>query len=198
MSTTIRRKKKVCSVDGCEKPIVCKGFCDRHYRSFHKYGDPLVMEAFYGKPMRWILDHVNYTGDDCIRWPFGRSSNGYGRVSIGENKQGAANRVMCELANGPSPTPEHLATHNCGNGHLGCLNPRHLEWGTNSKNQMDRVRHGTSNRGERQGRAKLTKAQVLEIRAKPELSLQTLADRYGVARATILSVRTRKSWFWLW
>jgi HNH endonuclease len=29
-----------CSVDGCEKRAVSRGFCDKHYRRWWKYGDP--------------------------------------------------------------------------------------------------------------------------------------------------------------
>src|SRR5205085_10087680 len=32
---------KTCSMPDCEQPVVAKGFCDKHYRRFHKYGDPV-------------------------------------------------------------------------------------------------------------------------------------------------------------
>lgn len=33
---------KACLLDGCSSTSSCKGYCRRHYRSFHRYGDPLV------------------------------------------------------------------------------------------------------------------------------------------------------------
>lgn len=35
---------RLCSVDGCNKKHEAKGYCKSHYRSFHKYGDPLQIE----------------------------------------------------------------------------------------------------------------------------------------------------------
>ena len=36
------KRRTHCDVDGCEKPHHCKGFCDRHYWRFRRYGDPLA------------------------------------------------------------------------------------------------------------------------------------------------------------
>ncbi len=33
-----------CAVEPCERPAVCKGCCDKHYRLLKKYGDPLYAE----------------------------------------------------------------------------------------------------------------------------------------------------------
>lgn len=41
-----------------------------------------------------------------------------------------------------------------------------LRWGTPASNQADRLPHGTDSRGARHGGAKLTEAQVVEIRAR--------------------------------
>src|SRR5437879_1542174 len=96
-----------------------------------------------GAAMAWIVAHVNYQGDDCLPWPFSRL-NGYGRG--GHNGTPFyANRMMCEKAHGPPPTPEHEAAHSCGNGPQGCTNPRHLSWKTPSANQLDRAEHGNPN-----------------------------------------------------
>jgi hypothetical protein len=29
-----------CSVDGCGRAVVCRGFCDPHYKRWHRHGDP--------------------------------------------------------------------------------------------------------------------------------------------------------------
>lgn len=31
---------KICKVEGCEKPQICRGFCKSHYNRFMKYGNP--------------------------------------------------------------------------------------------------------------------------------------------------------------
>ena len=106
------------------------------------------------KGAAWIMVHVGYRGDDCLRWPFcidkrvGRGMLGY------KGKLYWAHRLMCEMAHGKPSTPKLQARHSCGNGHKRCCNPRHLSWGTNSQNQKDRRKHGThvGNRWGNQGR----------------------------------------------
>ena len=34
-------EKKICSIDGCERDVKAKGYCNKHYRRFNKYGNPL-------------------------------------------------------------------------------------------------------------------------------------------------------------
>ena len=69
-----------------------------------------------------------------------------------------------------------------------------LEWSSGSDNEKHAHRTGLkSGRGSANSNAKLDVDKVLEIRAShdaPEL----LAERYGVARSTIVSIQKRKSW----
>jgi hypothetical protein len=63
---------------------------------------------------------------------------------------------------------------------------------------MDRVRHGTSNRGEKHWNAKLTEENVHLIRSiGGKANIQALANQFSVHTATIKSVIDRKSWEWL-
>lgn len=65
----------------------------------------------------------------------------------------------------------------------------------------DAKRHGTllGPRGERQGGAKLTEAQVHEIRRRrgEGESRKSLEQAFGVAGATISNIVSRKNWGWL-
>jgi hypothetical protein len=132
--------------------------------------------------------------DDClIDWPFARS-NGRPFVSRGGNPVLAHRLVLMAVA-GDGPAGTEVA-HSCGNGHLGCLNPRHLRWATRSENQADRNLHGTSNRGPRNGMAKMDEATVRAIRASSE-SVQTLAARYDISHWNVYNIRNGKSWGWL-
>ena len=73
-----------------------------------------------------------------------------------------------------------------------------LYWGTKSENQNDRIRHGTSNRGERSGTAKLTEAQVLEIRQRVgKETLRNLAKEYGVSHTAIRRAAIGMKWSYL-
>jgi hypothetical protein len=94
-----------------------------------------------GRCMAWLLAHVDYRHDDCLKWPFSRDNHGYGQLGH-EGKVFKAHRKMCELKNGAVPSPDHEAAHSCNRGHQGCINPNHLSWKTRSANQQDRTGHG--------------------------------------------------------
>lgn len=145
----------------------------------------------------WLLRHVAYAGDDCLTWPFSRCApHGRGQLGYNGKRSIAAHRLMCELAHGTKPTPKHQASHSCGNGHLGCVNPRHLSWATNSQNQLDRRRHGTAKAGNPNGRkGKLTAEQVARIKALKGVRTQLeLAEMFGVKYGTIGSIHRGETW----
>lgn len=158
--------------------------------------DPVRRRAFpRGEAWTWIEAHAAHEGDDCLPWPYARRKDGYGSVGA----RGLAHREMCKRAHGEPPSPLHAAAHKCGKGHQGCVNPRHLRWATLSENQMDRVDHGTSNRGERNGVSRLTARQVLAIRARAESGEHHLriASDLKVSEGTIRAVLKGRSWAWL-
>lgn len=114
-------------------------------------------------PYLWLLEHVDYQGDDCLPWPFSKDSRtGRGLVCY-EGVRDWAHRKMCKLAHGEPPTPRYQAAHNCGKGHYGCVNPKHLEWKTNSQNQLDRRKNGNMLRNPRGMKGNLRPDQALKI-----------------------------------
>jgi hypothetical protein len=137
-----------------------------------------------GANLQWLKDHVSYRGDECLVWPFCRDRHGYGQVGI-NGKLHRAHRVMCELVNGPAPEPTMHAAHSCGNGHLGCINPLHLDWKTPSGNQLDRAAHGTKNDAWWSHRQKVTNAQKAEI-----VSLEGKYPQYVIAKMFDVSPHT--------
>lgn len=192
-------ERKICAVDGCEKPYHAHGYCARHAAKHRAYGDPLAGRdgPSPGEPLRWIAEHTAYSGDDCIRWPYEVTKYGYGTVKHNGKKR-VASRVMCEAAHGPPPSPEHQAAHSCGNGHLACMTPRHLSWKTPVENMGDAIAHGTWNHGESVPCAKLTEGDVREIRRLAgSMSQQHIADRFGVQANNISRIIARKRWAWL-
>lgn len=132
----------------------------------------------------WLHEHVNYTGDDCLKWPFHIDTRvGRGRV-VYNDKHCWAHRVMCELAHGPAPKDRPQAAHNCGNGHLACINPRHLEWKSNKQNCQDKIVHGRS-RG-RLGVKELRPAEIAEIKSlKGKIAQTAIAARFGVSLSCV-------------
>lgn len=88
----------------------------------------------------------------------------------------------------------------CGNGSKGCVNPGHLKWATRAENEADKIDHGTSNRGERSGNAKLTNEEAVEIKrllGVTKLSQKRIAQSFGVSATTVHEIASGKRWAWL-
>lgn len=190
---------KLCSVEECDRPILAKGFCQKHYWRVYRHGDHnKVSRQPNGTCQEYFHNVVlTYDGDECLIWPYARSTKGYGRVSK-DGKQAQASRLVCEDVNGPPPTPDHEAAHSCGNGHLGCVTKRHLRWATSKENHADRLVHGTDNRGERSGKAKLTEEDVRKIRALRGVKTQKeIAAEFGVTPTNISMIQTGHNWAWM-
>lgn len=193
-------KKRLCSVDGCGKPHDGHGFCSTHKYRFKRYGSP------FGKhnPNRSHHDeHVSFldqllkastSGDDCVSWPFGRMKFGYGQTTI-DGRKWLVHTYVCIQTHGPSPTSKHQASHACGNGHLGCVNPRHIRWLTPSENQREREKHGTAMKGVNSPMAKLTEEDVLQIRRLKGLVTQDdIASMFGITQSQVSHIIHRKAW----
>lgn len=136
-----------------------------------------------GKTFRWLADHVSYQGDDCLPWPFAKDRR-VGRGQLGhDGKHYWAHRLMCKLAHGEPPTPKHQAAHNCGKGHYGCCNPKHLEWKTNSANQLDRAVNGNALRNRNGPRPSLPPDKLAQIHQMRRAGMTQVAigNRLGVS-----------------
>lgn len=199
----MEKRFKPCSVQDCERNAHRdengkKGFCSLHYERQRKHGNPFVVKR-NTRAIDWLRQHSVHTGPDCLVWPFHIGKDGYGRAHYpGYGPITTASRLMCIFAHGEPPTPRHEAAHSCGNGNKGCVNPLHLYWATPAENHSDKIKHGTTNRGERQGRSKLTEENVLQIRQMIGSKTQAaIAKMYGVDQSTISDIRRRKRWGWL-
>lgn len=174
-----------------------QGLCSSHYHRLDRYGDPTAgakARPPAGAPLAYLLAHMH---DGCsYPWPFATFGTGalYPQVKVdGEKTPG--HRLVCELAHGPPPTPEHEAAHGCNNSL--CFNADCLRWATTAENNADKLVHGTHNRGERHNMARLTVSNVREIRADLVSTNVALAARFGVSTAHISAIKSRKYWAWL-
>jgi hypothetical protein len=133
--------------------------------------------------------------DACWPWVASCDAKGYGHIGIA-GKTVRASRVAWELSNGPVPDGLFVL-HNCPDGdNPTCVNPAHLWLGTHQDNMRDRERKGRTARGERGWRARLTAAQVREIRRRRALgeSETALAIAYGVHSGHIHLIVRRLRW----
>lgn len=67
----------ICTVPSCEKPVVGRGYCTKHYQRVRKHGDPNVKFEYWPAPMRWRLSGMLARGysDRRIGRELGRSAS---------------------------------------------------------------------------------------------------------------------------
>lgn len=145
-----------------------------------------------------FLATVDRCGDDeCWPW-LGSTREGYGVISdMGIKRQ--ASHVSHELFIGPIQRGLQVL-HKCDNPI--CVNPKHLEAGTQSKNMKDCYARGRSKlplldtRGEKNGFAKLTFAQASEIRRLVLLGANqtSVAKRFKISNKTVNHIKTGYKW----
>lgn len=133
--------------------------------------------------------------DECWLWKGGISSSGYGIISS-KGSHRTAHRASYELHKGKIPE-ELIVRHKCDN--PPCVNPDHLELGTHMDNVRDRVLRGRGKApvGEKHGAAKLTEADVRDIRQRwnNRSATQTaLGEEYGVSSRQIGLIVNRQRW----
>lgn len=131
--------------------------------------------------------------DGCWNWTASKGHKGYGTFQIGHVPVRAA-RLSFFLANGYWPEP--LCCHRCDN--PSCVRPDHLFAGTSSDNAVDMVKKGRkfTMPGEAYPNAKLTEMDILTIRSRCDAgeSSKTIAQDFGVHRATIRKIHNRQKW----
>jgi hypothetical protein len=131
-----------------------------------------------GAAIRWLCEHVNFDGKNCLFWPFAKDGGHPGCVGY-LGKIYKASRLMCALAHGAPPSDLHEASYTCGRSQKGCINPQHLAWKTQSENQREQSKQGRKFYG-RQG--KITFAQATEIRSIGHTRLlKDVAGEYGIS-----------------
>lgn len=122
------------------------------------------------------------------------SKYGYHIVSLGEGRRARSNILVCSAFHGARPSDLHYACHNNGDK----LDNRawNLRWGTQRENIIDKWLHGTMGIGAKNPFAKLTEADVREIRrlCSSGARQKDVADQFGVCQVNISAIVRRKTW----
>lgn len=192
-----------CSVVDCDRFVLARGWCGKHYQRWQKYGDPQQVSVIVGDDVRRFWSYVaRDIGDHCWLWIGARDKDGYGVVQL-QGKARKAHRVAWNLANGRIPDGLCVC-HSCDV--RNCCRPSHLWLGTNDDNMNDCTakgrrpageRNGTktrpervARRGDRHASAVLTPEQVAAVVAeyKAGQSAVEVGKRYGVSRYYVTRV----------
>lgn len=191
-------------VNGCEKPLVGRGFCRRCYVAWHRsIGGSVADVAAWDRPSPLkdgdpaaFMARVRKT-DGCWYWEGHLRPDGYGSLCWKGRNHRRAHRVSYEIHVGTLGEREVLR-HTCDN--PPCVNPAHLLPGAHADNVQDKVdrgrARGNSNWGESHNMVKLTAEQVREIRRRRSNGeiLRTIAVDFGISRTTVCDIAKGKSW----
>lgn len=185
-----------CLVGGCGLGHHAKGYCSEHYSLLVRNGHPENRQRTRrGAKLSWLIAHSKFDGDDCLMFPF----PGHEAVPY----KGRAHRVgnvMLRIVGGNPTFEKAECAHSCGNGHLGCANPKHLRWATSKENHFDQVVHCTRVRGINHPIAKLSSMDVIWIRELYSIGakrMSDLAEMFQVSQTQISGIINRKEWRWM-
>ncbi len=182
-----------CPRENCSRQVRIRGLCATHYEYARRRGvfDGVAPDRA-NTELRYS-EKVDRSGgeDACHLWTASVNAAGYGNFRADGKMQlahrWAFNRFVRKLSD------KEVVRHRCDN--PPCQNLRHLTYGSPRDNSRDMLERGRAadTRGERNGRAKLNRVQVEEIRAS-SVPYRELANRYGVSTQLISAVRLGQVW----
>lgn len=196
---------------GCgEKTTICdrtrpeRGMVKGEPRKYinHHFSKTQEFKGAYGDRAERFWSKVNKdTPNGCWLWTAG-TRKGYGIFHFTSGST-FAHRVAWILTHGDIPSSVDVC-HNCPNGdNKLCVNPAHMFIGTRSDNTKDLWAKGKGvlpprgrNKGERQGKAKLTDEKVIELRRRHANgeSVESLIEFAGVNDSTTWKAIHRHTW----
>jgi hypothetical protein len=185
---------RTCTIPDCDldSPYYAKGYCRKHYDRIRSHGAPdLGRRKPNPDQIGRLLSHTRREGD-CLVWTARRNTSGYGQMQT-KDFGASAHRHSYRLFKGDIPEGM-VVRHTCDN--PPCVNPEHLIVGTDADNIRDRDTRNRTARGQRNGGARLSWDEVLEIRNLLDAGhlQQPLADRFGVGQTTISRIKRRTHW----
>jgi len=151
----------------------------------------------YGQSLKILKALIARETDDCILWPYAHNEKGYGQLEVNGILRKA--HVVAWSIHNRKPIPRYKkqtkrtprVLHRCDV--RNCINPRHLFRGTQKKNLEDMVQKGRNPRGETHHLARLSSAQIKEIRSIEGKSCSQIAEMYGIGGAYVWMIRAGKS-----
>ena len=210
-----RRTAERCAADGCERPRREGDLCVGHRRLLDTTGTLATDPQVARRPIhmsrqdvaQYYLDRAATNDQGCKLFAGRIYEGGYGKFKY-RNRDESAHRFVLEAMKGPPIDRKLVARHHCDN--PACINPDHLDWGTQQENTLDRKdrkrsardpvqRKAGANKDRFAGIAVLDEARVLRIleQIAAGRTNAALGREYGVSHQTIADIRSGHTWGWL-
>jgi DNA-binding XRE family transcriptional regulator len=146
---------------------------------------------------RFMESFVSDDPEKCWEWTGTKNNAGYPLFSY-KGRMISALKILFEMYHNRSIPKGWIVTHTCRK--VDCMNPEHVYITTRSELTTDLYAKGllkpASQKGAKNPNAKLTEAQVREIREKKRQGIthMELAKEYGVTKTTISMIHNKKLW----
>lgn len=128
-----------------------------------------------------FADKTRWDGS-CLIWTGFRNADGYGKLTV-RNRQWSAHRLAYTDAWGEIPAGK-VVRHKCDN--PSCVNPSHLEIGTDADNCRDRDLRGRA-------ATKLSPSDVRSIRTDGR-TYREIAESYSISPANVCLIKKQRTW----
>ena len=124
---------KVCTVDGCDRERLARGWCNMHYRRWRRHGDTDSARPNYRTPEEAFAARTERC-DECLIWTGVTNGFGYGQIRV-RGRMVQAHRYAWERTHGSIPDGMEI-DHTCWN--RACVNVEHLRLATTAQNRSNR------------------------------------------------------------
>jgi HNH endonuclease len=195
-----RIKNRFCEINGCDSKHYGKGYCQKHYSKYRKYGNPL--ESFQRQSIEERL-FSKYAKNENGCWIFAgyKDKKGYGHIGIAaegsDKKRVRAHRLSYSLFVGEIPDGMMIC-HRCDT--PSCINPDHLFVGTAQDNTDDMFSKnrwkGGFEKGVRPAVTKFTEQDILRMKELYQSGVKQvdIAKEYRTSQGHISNIILGRAW----
>jgi len=183
-----------CTAEDCDRDVIAKNYCPRHYRIFKKHG--YIKKSWFDLSITERIESKTKINEltGCLEWQGYLNVWGYAKIKH-ENTMKLSHRLVWELRYGDIPK-DLCILHKCDNPK--CCNIDHLFLGTHADNNIDMQEKGRGRypRGSECVHTELTEENVIEIRRmlSEKISYKKIYERFNIKSSAIKSIRNRHTW----
>ena len=140
--------------------------------------------------MKRFWDKVEVKSDsECWNWTACKDRDGYGIINI-NGIPTRAHRYSKEI-HGGLDNNYPVVLHTCDN--PSCVNPKHLENGTQNDNMKDMTSKLRHRYGSKSYRTTLTEEQAKDIKYS-SATTKEMVEKYNVSKYVVYTIRSGKRW----